>query len=574
MSFKLDQTLYHNIDTRMNLYELENLPPHEKAALYPDLEKIKANALAVACLIMTNEIIETPLNYQLSVNVRNLSERVSNMRIIEEKPERFNAPLAENEKFRTEPAPGFGTGFLVKRGKILTAGHCVCDKTTSQLVSQAELDKIRIVFRYHKTDPNTNKTTFAKADVYKIKKVISHSYKYQDYKIPDWALIKLDRKVEGINPIEVDFSATLDHEAYALGCPTGMAVKCSSIGYATIKIVTQDIIQCNADALGGNSGCPIIDRKINKAIAIYVRGYKHYVFDEDHLKRTGEKRVISLRVTPSMVVKGWEYGDSQRIKPEMVDIHAIAAKRGREERKLLSDRHSKANVDFINKELEEQFDHRKTAIALIISGLAIITLPIALSGLLGLGQINDEIEKLRHKLKIMDDQRKSLGYKVNEREASCFYKISNHQIPLDEKIEIAKHMSAYYTSEAQSIAIRNLEVNVFHERFSPGMIKDLLQYQLERNVQLTVTAQKRILKYLHNKILENDKLNNYPLYGRVAIIDARIKGSAIKHLTKDLGYGRYYSNADIERIARCYVIHPKMTIEEARKSLGLPDPNP
>ena len=39
-----NKTLYHDIDTRMNMWEIEKASPS-------DLAKIKTNALAVACMI-------------------------------------------------------------------------------------------------------------------------------------------------------------------------------------------------------------------------------------------------------------------------------------------------------------------------------------------------------------------------------------------------------------------------------------------------------------------------------------------------------------------------------------------
>lgn len=55
------KALYHDgIDTRMNMYEFDILPPEKKNDSYPDLEQIKTNALAVACLMPKWALIKTP----------------------------------------------------------------------------------------------------------------------------------------------------------------------------------------------------------------------------------------------------------------------------------------------------------------------------------------------------------------------------------------------------------------------------------------------------------------------------------------------------------------------------------
>ncbi|WP_044882502.1 serine protease [Neochlamydia sp. EPS4] len=313
------KALYHDIDTRMNIYELDSLQEDEKKALYPDLANIKANALAVACLMTSNEILETRWGYKLHPGLINLSELVSDKPIERSKPyETFNASLAPTEKFRTELVAGFGSGFLVREDEILTAGHCVCvNDASSQLKPKSAMDNIRVVFRYHKPDQHAEKKIFNENDVYKIKKVLFYSFSYGDPTVADWAWVKLDRPVSGgIKPIEVDFSATMGQSIYAIGCPNGTAVKCAGVGYSTIKNVTTDQIESDLDVMAGNSGGPIIDRVANKAIAILIRGNEDYEIDKKHEKKTGERRVINFCV-PSATGK---YEIGQRIPSRILNL--------------------------------------------------------------------------------------------------------------------------------------------------------------------------------------------------------------------------------------------------------------
>lgn len=73
------ESLYFDVDTRMNMYEFNNLSPLERMNLYPDLGQIRANALAVACLMKIGRILANPPGYILDDKVPTLSDVVSNM---------------------------------------------------------------------------------------------------------------------------------------------------------------------------------------------------------------------------------------------------------------------------------------------------------------------------------------------------------------------------------------------------------------------------------------------------------------------------------------------------------------
>lgn len=227
----------------------------------------------------------------------------------------------------------------------MTAGHCVCDKTTSQLKPKHELDKVRVVFRYHKDEQHRDKTAFNQEDVYKIREVLFHSFyhsnandKNPDWaQVPDWALIKLDRAVVGIQPIQIDFLPTIRSSIYTIGCPKGTAVKCAGIGYSTIKKISSNRIESDTDTFAGNSGSPLIDRATHKAIAIHTRGHQNYTIDRDHKKRTGERRVISFRITQEMIASGKKgYAISQRIPLGILDFHKCRVQASRNGRSMFA----------------------------------------------------------------------------------------------------------------------------------------------------------------------------------------------------------------------------------------------
>lgn len=309
------QTHYHgDVDTLMNLWELDNLSVKEKKERYSDWEEIKNNASAIGCLMTTDEITETPQDYRLTSKVQTLSEWIF---------EEFHAPLA-NHKLLTEWSPGFASAILIGENKIFTTGHSLCKYETSILKSKEQLKKMRVVFRFHKTDEkdkNLDEIIIDKNNVYAIGEIIAHSFNYLNTSVPDWALVKLDRKVVGIKPIQFDFSAPVGREVYVIACQAGTAVKFAGLGSSTIKKITPNFIESDTYALPGSSGGAFIDRITNKAIAILVRGTKDFTFDEEYRKKTGELRVMITDSEETSCAIG------QRIFPEMFDFYKFLDKK-------------------------------------------------------------------------------------------------------------------------------------------------------------------------------------------------------------------------------------------------------
>ncbi len=590
------KALYHNEDTRMNMYEFDNLAPEQRAGRYPDLDKIKETAEAVACLMTDYSIIETQNNYTLRDKTLTLTETVFHTPISRANPKiKFEADLAEHEKFRTELAPGFGSGFLILKGKknniFLTAGHCVC--TDDSLKTKDALSKIRIVFRYHKTQADADKRVFDKKDVYKIKRVISYSYNSQDTTVRDWALIKLDRVAAGIKPIQVDFTATLERSVYALGCPSGTAVKAAGIGYSMVKKVESDFVYCDVDTFAGNSGCPIIDRATNKAIAILIRGNRDYEIDEEYRKATGKKRVITSRTNPA--VSGYEKG--QRIAPDIVDFHKLVAMKGRKKREWLSNQKSEKFVNDLEAKKKEWKFNRNFCGALMFTGIGIP------GGLLG-AILNHCDVKTVDKDFALYKQMIGLYYRVHnikinslevvhlkeiavsrcknfeQLEESVEY-LSKHvrgyegcavdTVTACDDLELVRNMVAYDIAMDDARTLRKFEVEVFKDRFSPDKILDLLLYQSTKDVNLTVQARKRILKQMQKRDPENESVHLGVEARAQAVVEARIR-ACVKSTKNEQAYKKY-PKEDIEKISRHYVEQsPRLDFEAARLELSLPEP--
>lgn len=486
------KAIYNSFDTRMNMYEFDDIPKDQVDGLYPDLQKIKTNALAVACLMIDTAIIENTNGYSLHCNTYTLSKSIYHKKSNQHDNEVFNCPLHKREKFHDDLVPGFGSAFLAKIGKknnkIITAGHCVGDQDSGQLYPKEELDKIRVVFRFHKTHPNLEKRDFETRDVYKIKKIIKFSV--GNISDPDFAIIKLDREVEGITPIELGFYPQLGNEVYAIGCPNGTYVKTASVGYAHIKEMDDNFIRLPIDTFSGNSGCPLISRKSNKAVGIVIRGETDYVLSSNSKK----KSVIICRIN-----SGYEL--CQRIKPAIFDQHRIISKNGRLLRKEQSNLNCELFLEKIRETFAKSFYNRKVAFGAMLTVLAI---PISVVSIIS---ENNNIDKLYLELEFYKKIRFQSNYKINVLEAKCLNEISDKSLSFKEKCKIARNMAAYSLKEREAIHIQNIEVKQFNRRFSPEKVHILSTYILSHNQNLMYFQSKKFLKIMHDKDPSHSTLN-------------------------------------------------------------------
>ncbi len=222
-------------------------------------------------------------------------------------------PLGEHEAYPDEFQLAFGTAFMINKKLALTAAHCICKDKTNEL-DLYKINAIRLVFNFQMIQPNQCKVEFAKKDIYKIKKVICHNYINEDIDKrehwQDWALIKLDREVEGQIPLNVNFGHKKDQylrgkQVYMLGFPNGQPMKFTgngeisggSIG-TTYSCPFGQYFQANLDAFHGNSGSPIFESETNEPIGILCsgNGLEDYSVDKDY-KGTGKKRIKLKPVT-------------------------------------------------------------------------------------------------------------------------------------------------------------------------------------------------------------------------------------------------------------------------------------
>ena len=174
--------------------------------------------------------------------------------------------LCPDELFGNQPTAAACSGVLIDDDLVLTAGHCID--------AQAPCDSYSYVFNYHLVD-ETNLAVIRDEDVYACARVISQGAPEGDSYTPDFAVVQLDRPVEGARSRALIRPATPleEQERVAMiGFGSGLPAKIDSGGsVADPRAEKVDFFVANVDAFQGHSGSATFDSE-NRLAGILIGG--------------------------------------------------------------------------------------------------------------------------------------------------------------------------------------------------------------------------------------------------------------------------------------------------------------
>src|SRR3984957_745858 len=308
------KSMYHEIDTRFNLSELP--PQLDQNAR----DKIKQQAQSIACLVEKSQLIETNQNgvtrYHTSPRVLTLAQKLQ-----ANYEEGFKAHCAQQNRayreeeakasykgpFQNEPSLGDGTAFLVGSQLILTAAHCICD-SSSKLVSRVKLTGLRVIFGFQMQPSGDFQTVFESKDVYRIDAV----WQYRLAHDADWALLKLDREVEGRQPLSLAASqmVALNTSLYMLGYPSGLPLKLTLSGQVQ-KTNHPHFFEADLDAFAGNSGSPVFANDTGNMIGMLLRGNRDYT--DSTSPENKQEKTLQVSQTSKQEIERYGYEKCHKI---------------------------------------------------------------------------------------------------------------------------------------------------------------------------------------------------------------------------------------------------------------------
>lgn len=170
--------------------------------------------------------------------------------------------LCKSERFFNQHTGSVGTCFLVADDIVATAGHVAPN-------SQSQLDNFRVYFGYEYDSYGVLNTEVSTDEVFKGVEIIERVVTSAG---PDFALIRLDRKVKNRSPLLLDNDRPrVGDGVFIIGHPVGIPKK-----YANEAVVratdSEDYFVANLDAFGGNSGSPVFRHSNMRVTGILVRG--------------------------------------------------------------------------------------------------------------------------------------------------------------------------------------------------------------------------------------------------------------------------------------------------------------
>jgi V8-like Glu-specific endopeptidase len=177
-----------------------------------------------------------------------------------------NLNLCEDEQFGPQPVAASCSGTLIGDDLVLTAGHCVSRSTPCTTFNY--------VFDYHYDAPGVL-AVIDEQDVYSCSRVLLELDSQGSDLTPDFAVVQLDRPVEGgRRPATLRTDAPLDRgEAVAMiGFGSGLPAKIDAgASVAAPPTMERDFFIVNLDAFEGHSGSGIFDAE-NRLAGILLGG--------------------------------------------------------------------------------------------------------------------------------------------------------------------------------------------------------------------------------------------------------------------------------------------------------------
>ena len=180
------------------------------------------------------------------------------------------ANVCADEDFSQVANAGNCSGFLVGDDLLVTAGHC--------MASQEACDNAKWAFNYQNDVISASDNVLDAKDVYSCKTIINQEL--NSFSKNDFALIQLDRKVEGREPLKVrtQGKVELGTELVVIGHPSGLPTIIAD--GAWVRSNDHDFFfKANTDTFGGNSGSAVFNAETGVVEGILVRGEKDYEYD-------------------------------------------------------------------------------------------------------------------------------------------------------------------------------------------------------------------------------------------------------------------------------------------------------
>lgn len=219
-----------------------------------DNELYKKLATSTAVQIKNSKLTASEDGKSYTVNPEKLRESFMN--------------VCADERYAEVVNAGNCSGFLVGEDLLVTAGHC--------MRSQFDCENSKWAFNYQANNLDTNNNLIDASEVYNCVEIVNQSLSTVSKN--DFAIVKLDRKVEGREPLKfrTEGRIQIGEPLVVIGHPSGLPTKIADGAF--VRNNSNDVyFSANLDTYGGNSGSAVFNVQTGEIEGILVRGENDYV---------------------------------------------------------------------------------------------------------------------------------------------------------------------------------------------------------------------------------------------------------------------------------------------------------
>ena len=172
--------------------------------------------------------------------------------------------LCRNEPFYEQQSLASCSASLVAEDIVLTAGHC--------LSKPGKCGEVSFVFGYFRKDEGDRAEYVNTKDIYECKELL-YQVGDEHSQGPDFALVRLDRTVEGRVPVEIRKGGAMKggEAVFAIGYPKGLPAKLAHNAKVLGPSSADQYFRADLDMYQNNSGSPVFS-STGKLVGILIGG--------------------------------------------------------------------------------------------------------------------------------------------------------------------------------------------------------------------------------------------------------------------------------------------------------------
>lgn len=226
---------------------------HDKGIYGDDNRRAIGDASSLEQQLARSVLAQVPFYKMISSDESSISFETKNLRT--------SLNICPEEKFAEESMLASCSGFLVGPDLLLTAGHCIKEKSDC-------LKKMWLL------DYDESKTTFSNDKIVYCKEIVDSNIAV------DYTLIRLTRKITDRNPLKIRRTGKLNPDAdfLVIGHPLGLPKIAADQAFLRGNLLNKTFT-INSDTYSGNSGSPVIDSKTSLVEGILIKGDRDFEMD-------------------------------------------------------------------------------------------------------------------------------------------------------------------------------------------------------------------------------------------------------------------------------------------------------